>query len=40
MIDSAINHHNLLIPNLSSHRLPDNPQRRLKRNWPRDILLN
>uniref|UniRef100_A0A2S2N814 Putative RNA-directed DNA polymerase n=1 Tax=Schizaphis graminum TaxID=13262 RepID=A0A2S2N814_SCHGA len=32
------NHPNPLISNLSSKTLPDNPPRRLKRNWPRDLL--
>jgi hypothetical protein len=32
------NHPNPLIANLSSKTLSDNPPRRLKRNWPRDLL--
>lgn len=35
-----INHTNPLISNLSSRTLPDNPPRRLKRKWPRDLLTN
>jgi len=31
-------HPNPLIANLSSETLPDNPPRRLKRNWSRDLL--
>ncbi|KAL4136298.1 hypothetical protein QTP88_007846 [Uroleucon formosanum] len=35
---NTINHPNPLISNLSSLSLPDNPIRRLKRKWPRDLL--
>lgn len=31
-------HSNLLIKSLSSHGIPGNPQRHLKRNWCRDML--
>ncbi|KAF0759433.1 Uncharacterized protein FWK35_00017380 [Aphis craccivora] len=34
----VLNHPNPLISNLSSLTLPNNPPRRLKRNWPRDLL--
>jgi len=34
----TINHPNPLISNLSSLSLPDNPIRRLKRKWSRDLL--
>jgi len=35
---NTFNHSNPLISNLSSLTLPNNPPRRLKRNWPRDLL--
>jgi len=31
-------HSNLLIVQLHTNALPDNPARRLKREWPRDLL--
>lgn len=35
---NALNHSNPLISKLASLTIPDNPPRRLKRNWPRDLL--
>ena len=35
---NTLNHSNPLISNLSSRTIPDNPPRRLKRKWPRDLL--
>lgn len=35
---NTFHHPNTLIANLSSLTLPRNPTRRLKRNWPRDLL--
>lgn len=37
---TTINHPNPLISNISSLTLPNNPPRRLKRNWSRDLLNN
>jgi len=34
-----IQHYNPLIKRISSLTIPDNPQRRLKRSWPRDLLI-
>ncbi|KAF0747910.1 Uncharacterized protein FWK35_00025438 [Aphis craccivora] len=36
--NNTVNHPNPLISNFSSLTLPNNPPRRLKRNWPRDLL--
>ncbi|CAH1393798.1 unnamed protein product [Nezara viridula] len=33
------NHPNSLVSNLASSSIPDNPPRRLKRRWPRDLLI-
>ena len=33
------NHSNPLVSQLSSHSIPDDPLRRLKRRWPRDLLI-
>jgi len=36
---SKLNYYiNTFIKNISSHTLPDNPERRLKRNWSHDLL--
>ncbi|KAL4096692.1 hypothetical protein QTP88_021597 [Uroleucon formosanum] len=35
---TAADHPNCLIAQLHSNHLPENPPRRLKRNWPRDLL--
>jgi len=39
LFHSKLTHHtNPLIKRLSSRAIPDNPQKRLKRSWPRDLL--
>jgi len=35
---NVLNHPNPLITKLASKTLPDNPPRRLKRKWPRDLI--
>lgn len=37
---NVLNHPNPLVAELASKTLPDNPPRRLKRKWPRDLLTN